>query len=265
MDLGLKNKRVLVTGSTAGIGLATAIALAAEGAQVIVNGRTRTRVAAALAEVKRKVPDATVMGIPADLGTRAGCEHIDRAVAGRRRAGQQRRHLRAEAVRGDPRRGLAAILRDQRAERRPARAPLRARACARETGGASCSSRANRALQIPVEMIHYGMTKTAQLAVARGLAEIAGRHRRHREQRAARPDGVRGRGRRSWPAWRRRAVSMRQRSSASFSHRAAVVDRQALRHHREVAAMIAYVCSVPASATTGAALRVDGGVVRSIA
>jgi len=76
VDLGLENRRALVTGSTAGIGLATARLLAAEGAIVTVNGRTERRVTAAVDEIRRQVPDAQVDGIAADLGTAAGAETV---------------------------------------------------------------------------------------------------------------------------------------------------------------------------------------------
>ena len=121
------------------------------------------------------------------------------------------------------------------------------------------------AVQIPAEMIHYGMTKTAQLAVARGLAETTCRHRRHREQRAAGADGVGRRRRRSCARWPRRAASTSRPMEREFFETArpsSLLKRFATAE--EVAAMIVYVCSARASATNGAALRVDGGVVRSI-
>jgi len=68
MDLGIEDKRALVTGSTAGIGWATARALAAEGAEVVINGRSEARVTAALEALRRKVPAARVSGVVADLG-----------------------------------------------------------------------------------------------------------------------------------------------------------------------------------------------------
>ena len=72
MDLGLKAKKVVVSGSTAGIGFAIAAAFAAEGAQVIVNGRTAARVTAAVESIRQRVKNADVRGIPADLGTAQG-------------------------------------------------------------------------------------------------------------------------------------------------------------------------------------------------
>ena len=76
MDLGLTNKRALVTGSTAGIGLATAESLAREGAMVIVNGRTEARVQAAISHLRQVVANAQVHGIAADVSTAAGCDSV---------------------------------------------------------------------------------------------------------------------------------------------------------------------------------------------
>jgi NAD(P)-dependent dehydrogenase (short-subunit alcohol dehydrogenase family) len=121
------------------------------------------------------------------------------------------------------------------------------------------------ALQIPTEMIHYGMTKTAQLAVARGLAEtLAG-------------TGVTVNSVLPGPTASEGVGGFVAQMAASRGVDAATVEREFFATARpssvlqrfatpdEVAAMIVYVCSVPASATTGAALRVDGGVVRAIA
>src|SRR5215207_10008457 len=76
MDLGLKGKRALVTGSTAGIGLATAELLAREGASVIVNGRTAERVDAAVRRIRDAAPGAAVTGVAADVGSAAGCDAV---------------------------------------------------------------------------------------------------------------------------------------------------------------------------------------------
>lgn len=93
MDLELKGKRALVTGSTAGIGLATARLLAVEGAAVIVNGRTDARVAAAVRSLREAAPKADLRGIAADLGTAAGCEDAHPPGAGARHSRQQRRNF----------------------------------------------------------------------------------------------------------------------------------------------------------------------------
>ena len=158
-----------MTGSTLGIGFAAAQLFAAEGAAVILNGRTAERVEEAVAGCATAVPAPTAGGRGRPRHGR-GLQDADRGRPRRGRAGQQPRHLRAEAVRGDPRRRLAALLRGQRAERRAAGAAYLPGMRARDWGRIVFVS-SESAVQIPVEMIHYGMTKTAQLAVARGLAE----------------------------------------------------------------------------------------------
>src|SRR5688572_3113977 len=79
MDLGLKNRRALVSGSTAGIGLAIALELSREGAEVIVNGRTQARVDQAIATIRAEVPDAKLLPFAADLGSAQGVEALVRA------------------------------------------------------------------------------------------------------------------------------------------------------------------------------------------
>jgi NAD(P)-dependent dehydrogenase (short-subunit alcohol dehydrogenase family) len=119
-------------------------------------------------------------------------------------------------------------------------------------------------VQIPAEMIHYGMTKTAQLAVARGLAEtLAG-------------TGVTVNSVLPGPTASEGVGGFMARMAAGRGVDAATVEREFFATARpssilrrfatpeEVAAMIVYVCGAQASATTGAALRVDGGVVRAV-
>jgi NAD(P)-dependent dehydrogenase (short-subunit alcohol dehydrogenase family) len=74
MDLKIKGKTVVVSGSTAGIGFAIAAALAAEGAKVVVNGRTQARVEAAVKKIRTSVGNAGLRGVPADLSTARGVE-----------------------------------------------------------------------------------------------------------------------------------------------------------------------------------------------
>jgi NAD(P)-dependent dehydrogenase (short-subunit alcohol dehydrogenase family) len=263
MDLGLRGKRVLVTGSTAGIGYATAELFAREGAAVTINGRSEARVGAAVARVKAVAPEATVDGIAADLGTAAGCA----AVIGRlpdldvlvNNMGifepvPFERISDADWLRFFETNVLSGI--------RLARhyvGGMRARDWGRIVFVSSESG-----VQIPTEMIHYGVTKTAQLAVARGLAEtLAGTNvtvnsvlpgPTASEGVTGFVDGLAAAGNKS-----RADV---ERDFFRSARPTSVIQRFA--SPAEVAAMIVYVCSVAASATTGAALRVDGGVVRAI-
>jgi NAD(P)-dependent dehydrogenase (short-subunit alcohol dehydrogenase family) len=170
MDLGLDGRRALVTGSTAGIGFSTARALAAEGAEVIVNGRTQARVAAALEKIEGEVPGARVSGIAADLGTAAGCgalaEKLPEVDVLVNNVGIFEPKAFEEIPDEDWLRFFETnVMSGIRLSRHYVRG-MRERDFGRIVFVSSES-----ALQIPVEMIHYGMTKTAQLAVARGLAE----------------------------------------------------------------------------------------------
>jgi len=260
MDLGLTGKRALVTGSTAGIGLATALALAREGAHVTLNGRTRARVDEALARLRADVPGATVDGIAADLAGADGC-----------------RALFAELPSVDVLVNNLGIFEPKAFEDIPDDDWLRffetnvlsgIRLARHYVGGMRQRNwgrivfiSSESAIQIPTEMIHYGMTKTAQLAVSRGLAETcAGTGV---TVNAVLPGPTRSAGvdefvaqlsgGQPFEAFERQFFTSVRPSS--LLKRFATTD--------EVASMVAYVCSPLASATNGAALRVDGGVLRS--
>ena len=174
MDLGLQAKRALVTGSTAGIGFATARALAAEGARVIVNGRSEPRVRAAVATLREALPSATVTGIAADLSSAAGCAQLIGQVPELdilvNNLGIFEPKPFEEISDEDWFRFFETnVMSGVRLARHYVRG-MRAQNWGRVVFVSSESG-----LQIPPEMIHYGMTKTAQLAVSRGLAEaVAG-------------------------------------------------------------------------------------------
>src|ERR1700752_2034592 len=170
MELGLAGKRALVTGSTAGIGYATARALAAEGVHVIVNGRTQARIDTALQQLKRDVSGAEVEGIAADLGTAEGCAALIRRLPDVDVLVNNLGIFEPKAFEEIPdsdwmRFFEVNVLSGIRMSRHYVRG-MRTRGWGRIVFVSSESG-----LQIPAEMIHYGMTKTAQLAVARGLAE----------------------------------------------------------------------------------------------
>ena len=264
MKIDLSGKTALVTGSTAGIGLATARALASEGARVTVNGRTQPRVAAAVEKLKHALPGATIGGIAADLGNAEGCRkligqlpEVDVLV---NNLGIFEPKPFGEITDQDWLRFFETnVLSGIRLARHYV-GGMRSRDWGRIVFVSSESG-----LQIPAEMIHYGMTKTAQLAVARGLAETLAGTGVTVNSVLPGPTASEGVGGFVAQLAKSRGVDAAtiEREFFATARPSSVLQRFATPD--EVAAMIAYVCSVPASATTGAALRVDGGVVRAIA
>jgi NAD(P)-dependent dehydrogenase (short-subunit alcohol dehydrogenase family) len=264
MDFGLKGKRALVTGSTAGIGLATASALAAEGALVTVNGRTQERVDSAVNALQRELSGAAITGIAADLSNAEGCAalldqlpEIDILV---NNLGIFESTPFDQISDDDWMRFFETnVLSGIRLARHYV-GGMRSRNWGRIVFVSSES-----ALQIPTEMIHYGMTKTAQMAVARGLAETLADTGVTVNSVLPGPTASEGVGGFVAQLAADRGVDMTivEREFFATARPSSIIQRFA--RPDEVAAMIAYVCSVPASATTGAALRVDGGVVRAIA
>lgn len=263
MDYGIAGRVALVSGSTKGIGYASAKALAAEGAAVVLNGRGAAGVEAAVAQLKRELPGAHVRGVAADLDTAAGVVALIAALPQAdilvNNLGIFEPRPFEQITDADWLRFFEVnVLSGVRLARHYV-AGMRARNWGRIVFVSSES-----ALQIPTEMIHYGATKTAQLAVARGLAEtLAG-------------TGVTVNSVLPGPTASEGVVDFVARLAANQGVDKATVEREFFRSERpssviqrfaapdEVAAMIAYVCSAQASATTGAALRVDGGVVRAI-
>jgi len=263
MDLQLSGKLALVTGSTAGIGFAIARMLAAEGARVIVNGRTEARVAAACDAIRRAHPSAEVEPFAADL---ARAEAADTACARFPKLEILVNNLGTYETKpfekisdADWR---AIIETNFMSGVRLSRGWLPAMKAA--GWGRIIFISSESAVNIPVEMIHYGVTKTMQVALARGLAEttagtgvtvnsiLAG---------PTRSEGVEGfiegmaRAKKVTAAEIEKEFFERVRPS-SLIRRFATAD--------EVAALTVFVASPLSSATNGAALRVDGGVVRSI-
>jgi NAD(P)-dependent dehydrogenase (short-subunit alcohol dehydrogenase family) len=264
MNLDLNGKRALVTGSTAGIGFATAHALAAEGASVTVNGRTQPRVNEALRRLQADLPDAHVAGIAADLGNASGCQslvaqlpNLDILVnnVGIFEPKPFEQIDDADWLRFFETNVLSGI----RLARHYVQG-MRSRDWGRIVFVSSES-----ALQVPAEMIHYGMTKTAQLAVARGLAEtLAGTSVTVNSvlPGPTASEGVTGFLERM-AVERGTDVATLEKEFFETARPSSLLKRFATTD--EVAAMITYLCSPRASATTGAAVRVDGGVVQAIA
>ncbi len=263
MDLQLQGKRAVVTGSTGGIGLAIAQALAREGAVVVVNGRTQARVDAAVQVVRGSAREAEVLGVAADLGTSEGCARVAQEVpeadvlvnnVGIFEAKPFVDITDAEWLRFFEVNVMSGV--------RLARIYLPGM-FARGWGRILFVS-SESALQIPVEMVHYGTTKTAQLAVARGLAEST--RGTAVTVNAILPGPTRSEGVGDFVA----GLAAQQRKSAEdverefFQNARPTSLLQRFETPEEIAALVAFVASPRASGVNGAALRVDGGVVRAI-
>ena len=262
--IDLTGKRALVTGSTSGIGFAIAHGLAEAGAGVAINGRTQQNVDKAKQRLLAAVPGAKIEGVAADLsradGVAAFVRRMPEADILVNNLGIFEPKSFASTTDEDWQRFFETnVMSGVRMSRHYLPAMV-----TRGWGRVVFIS-SESALHIPPEMIHYGMTKTAQLAISRGLAEtVAGTGV---TVNAVLPGPTRSDGVVEFFA----KLAKEQRLSkeemegefiaknrpTSLLKRLATVD--------EVANMVVYVCSPLASATTGAALRVDGGVVRAIA
>lgn len=263
MDLRLAGKLALVSGSTAGIGFAVAKRLALEGARVVVNGRTQGRVDAAIARIKEQVANSTVSGVAADLGTAAGTASVVQAVPA---VDVLINNLGVfepkpfEEISDDDWFRIFEI--NVMSGIRLARAYLPH--MRQINWGRIVFVSSESAINIPVEMIHYGMTKTAQVAVARGLAEAVSGTAITVNSVLAGPTASEGVSMFVAKLARERDVSTAAMEREFFATaRPSSLLKRFIRPE-EVANLIAYVASELATATNGAALRVDGGVVRAV-
>jgi NAD(P)-dependent dehydrogenase (short-subunit alcohol dehydrogenase family) len=263
MDLGLRGQTAVVTGSTAGIGFAAAKLFASEGARVVVNGRTQERVSSAVDRIRVEHPEARVEGIAADLSTAVGTDALIAAFpevdvlvnnAGIFAPVPFEEIPDSEWMRFFETNVLSGV--------RLSRHHL-PRMLQRNRGRILFVS-SESAVQIPVEMIHYGMTKTAQLAIARGLAERTRGTGVTVNSVLPGPTASEGVGDfvRSLAAGRGVSFETMEREFFATARPSSLLERFA--KPEEVANVIVYLASTAASATNGAAVRVDGGVVRSI-
>jgi NAD(P)-dependent dehydrogenase (short-subunit alcohol dehydrogenase family) len=263
MDLQLKGKRALVTGSTAGIGFAAARLLAAEGARVTVNGRQQKRVESAVRSIGETTGGADVHGVAADLATAQGCAQLIAQIPDVdvlvNNVGIFEPKAFEEISDQDWMRFFETNVMSGVRLSRHYLSGMRARNWGRVVFVSSES-----AVQIPVEMIHYGMTKTAQLAIARGLAETTVGSGVTVNSVLPGPTASEGVSTFVTQMAQTRGVDFKTMEREFFDTARPSSLLQRFATPEEVAAMIVYVCSGAASATNGAALRVDGGVVRSI-
>ncbi|NQE35676.1 SDR family NAD(P)-dependent oxidoreductase [Microcoleus asticus] len=263
MDLQLSDKVALVSGSTAGIGLAIATTLAQEGATVIVNGRTPERVNDALDRLKQSVPNAKLQGIAADLGTQAGVELLFQQVPEVNILVNNLGIYGSQAFEDISDEEWMNILEvNVMSGVRLSRhyLPL----MLKKDWGRIIFISSESALNIPAEMIHYGVTKTAQVALSRGLAETTAGSRV--TVNTVLPGPTRSEGVETFIEGlaKDQNISPEQVEKEFFTKTRPSSLIQRFATTSEVAALVAFVASPLASAINGAALRVEGGLLRSI-
>jgi NAD(P)-dependent dehydrogenase (short-subunit alcohol dehydrogenase family) len=261
MIIDLSGRTAVISGSTGGIGRAIAEGLARAGAAVVINGRGDERVSAALAAMRAAFPNATIDGVAADLATAEGAEAFTARAA------------EADILVNN----LGAVM------PRPFEATTDADwldifqtnvmsgvrlsrhylpGMVKRGWGRVVFISSESGVNVPKDMIDYGMTKTAQLALSRGLAEsVAGTGV---TVNAVLPGPTRSEGVEQWlgPVAEARGVPIEviEKEFIDTLRPTSLIKRFATTE--EVANMVVYVCSEQASATSGAGLRVDGGVVR---
>lgn len=263
MDIDLTGKAALVSGSTAGIGQAIAVELARRGASVVVNGRTEERVRTALDAILLEVPQAQLRGIAADLGTAQGCEavvsHVPQVDILVNNLGIFEPKPFSEITDAEWMRFYEVnVLSGVRLSRAYFPGML-----ARKWGRVIFIS-SESAVQIPAEMIHYGMTKTAQTAVARGMAELTVNTAVTVNSILVGPTASEGVQTFVGSLAEKSGKSAEEFEADFFktARPSSLLQRFIL--PTEVAATVAFVCTPAASAINGAALRCDGGVVRAV-
>jgi len=264
MDLQLRNKKALVTGSTAGIGFAIAQQLAAEGASVVINGRTEERVYQAIEQIKKEIPNAQLIAAVADVSKVDEIKKLEQEV-------REVDILINNAGIYDAKPFLEIsdeewlhmfevnVMSGVRLSRHYLKSMMK------NNWGRIIFISSESGLQIPGEMVHYGMSKTAQLAVARGMAEnLVGTNI---TVNSVLPGPTRSEGVNEFidslgKAQDKTSEEIEKEFFATVRP-SSLIKRFAT--SEEVANMVAYLSSPLASATHGASVRVDGGIIRSIA
>jgi NAD(P)-dependent dehydrogenase (short-subunit alcohol dehydrogenase family) len=264
MKIDLSGKTAIVTGSTEGIGYAIAAGLAEAGARVLVNGRTQAKVDEALAGLKNKVPNAKAEGFARDLSTAEGCNALLRAFP--------QADILVNNVGIYEAKPFFEIT-DEEWERffqvnvmsgvRLSRGYMKG--MIERNWGRVIFLSSESGVNIPDDMLHYGFTKTAVLALSRGLAKLARGTGITVNAVLPGPTMSAGVERMLEGAAEKSGKTLEQVGAEFVKTKRATSIIQRVASAEEVANMVVYACSPQASATTGAALRVEGGIVETIA
>jgi NAD(P)-dependent dehydrogenase (short-subunit alcohol dehydrogenase family) len=264
MKIDLSGMSALVTGSTSGIGNAIARGLASAGAAVVVNGRTQTKVDATVAAMAKALPDAKVRGVAADVSTADGCKtllaslpDVDILI---NNAGIFEPKCFFEIPDADWSHFFEVnVMSGVRLSRAYLPGMLK------RNWGRIVFISSESALNIPKEMIHYGTTKTAQLAVSRGLAEMT--RGTAVTVNSVLPGPTMSEGVEAFvkDLARQNGQSVEEAASRFVKQFRPTSLLERFASVEEIANMVVYVASKEASATNGAALRAEGGIIQTIA
>src|SRR5271157_4494398 len=263
MNLGLQGKQAVVTGSTAGIGFAIASVLAEEGARVIINGRTEARVAAALDSLRQRAKNADARGFAADLGNSEGVarfiQQVPEADILVNNVGIFEPKPFLEIPDSDWVRFFAVnVLSGVRLTRHFLPGMLR------KNWGRVIFISSESAQQIPAEMVHYGMTKTAQVAIANGIARSVATTGVTANSILVGPTASEGLGTFLKDVARQQGLSPTEMEKQFFTTARATSLLKRFETPEEIAMIVAFVAGTQSAVINGAAIRAEGGVVQSI-
>jgi NAD(P)-dependent dehydrogenase (short-subunit alcohol dehydrogenase family) len=264
MKIDLSGKAALVTGSTTGIGHAIAKGLAVAGADVVVNGRTQGKVDAAVAAIARAAPGVKVRGVAADVSTEDGCKTLVAALPSVDILINNAGIFEPKGFFDIPDEDWSRFFEvNVMSGVRLARAYMPG--MLKRNWGRIVFISSESALNVPKEMIHYGMTKTAQLAVSRGLAEMT--RGTAVTVNSVLPGPTMSEGVEAFvkDLARQNGQSVEEAASQFVKQFRPTSLLQRFASVEEIANLVIYVASKEASATNGAALRAEGGIVQTIA
>jgi len=263
MNLGLQGKLAVVSGSTAGIGFAIAAMLAQEGARVVINGRTEARVTTAVEKIRQRMKGAELIGVAADLGTAAGVSAFVKQVP---EADILVNNLGIFEVKpfleipdADWLRFFEInVLSGVRLTRHYLAGMLK------KNWGRVIFISSESGQQTPTEMIHYGMTKTAQVAIARGVAQTVVATGVTVNSVLVGPTASEGASEFVQNMARQQAISAAEVEKQFFATIRPTSLLKRFETPEEIAAVVAFVASTQSVAINGAAVRAEAGVVQSI-
>lgn len=263
MNLGLHGKLAVVTGSTAGIGFGIASTLAAEGAHVVINGRTEARVNRALEELRARHKNAQIRGIAADLGTAEGAATFVRQVPQADILVNNLGIFEVKAFQDIPdsdwlRFFEVNVLSGVRLTRHYLPGMLQ------KNSGRVVFISSESAHQIPKEMVHYGMTKTAQVAIARGIALTVAGTGVTSNSILVGPTASEGVDAFVQDFARQKGITTQEFEKQFFVNTRPTSLLKRFETPEEIGAVVAFVAGEPGAVINGAAVRAEGGVVNTI-